>query len=152
MKIFLRIAFLAVVVILMPHHAQAALGEHADPDSSFRKSFKATRILTERHLNYTVQELQSETMTLRKYVSDGGIVFGMTWEGLTHPDLTPLLGRYAPEHKQALHKAGRQPGRRYLKLETENIVVEKWGHIRKQRGKAYAPHLIPEGVDIDDIK
>ena len=46
----------------------------------------------------------------------------------------------------------REPGRRNQKVETNRIVVEKWGHMRNLQGRAYVPALIPAGVSIDEIK
>jgi hypothetical protein len=103
-------------------------------------------------LKYTVYESQYDTITIREYASSSGIVFGIVWIGLTHPDLTPLLGSYASEHKKALSQVKRQPGSKHVKVKTENVVVEKWGHMRKLQGRAYAPDLIPEGVSIEEIK
>jgi hypothetical protein len=48
--------------------------------------------------------------------------------------------------------AHRQPGRRHVTVKTDSVVVEKWGHMRNLQGRAYAPALIPKGVNVDEIK
>ena len=109
--------------------------------------------MSREHLrNTSIHEFQSETITVREYVSPSGVVFGIAWNGLTHPDLIPLLGSYASEHQKAASHIKRQPGHKYVKVESDNVVVEKWGHMRNLQGRAYAPALIPQGVTTDEIK
>ena len=101
---------------------------------------------------YNVHEVISASVTLREYLSPSGVVFGIAWNGLIHPDLTPLLGSYAGEYGEALRQTPRKPGRRRLQVKTNQVVVEKWGHMRNLKGRAYAPALIPPGVSVDEIK
>ena len=156
MKRILDALFLGFVLMLaicsLTQQAQATLGESVDSDTTNRKSLSAVRSTEKTASKYTVYESQYDTITIREYASSSGIVFGITWIGLTHPNLTPLLGSYASEHKKALSQVKRQPGSKHVKVKTENVVVEKWGHMRKLQGRAYAPDLIPEGVSIDEIK
>ena len=156
MKRILDALFLGFVLMLaicsLTQQAQATLGESVDSDTTNRKSLSAVRSTEKTASKYTVYESQYDTITIREYTSSSGIVFGIVWLGLTHPDLTPLLGSYASEHKKALSQVKRQPGSKHVKVKTENVVVEKWGHMRKLQGRAYAPDLIPEGVSIDEIK
>ena len=141
-----------VLILLFVQQAQAALGESTDSLTSDKKALMTVRSAKITSSNYTVHELQSATMTVREYVSSSGVIFGIAWNGLTHPDLTPLLGNYASEHRKAASHTKRQPGSRYAKIKSDNIVVEKWGHMRRLQGRAYIPALIPEGVSVDEIK
>ncbi len=110
-------------------------------------------IALQRHRNgYTVEEIVSDAATVREYVSPSGVVFGIAWNGYVHPDLMLLLGSYWGEYSAARQKAARIPGRSRQRLATENIVVEKWGHMRNLQGRAYAPVLVPAGVRVDEIK
>ena len=101
---------------------------------------------------YTVQELRSDSVTVREYIAPTGVVFAIAWNGLIHPDLTPLLGSYADEYETAMRHASREPGRRHRQVETNRVVVEKWGHMRNLQGRAYVPALIPSGMSVDEIK
>jgi hypothetical protein len=148
----LLIGFSLALTIIVAPQVQATLGESANSITVNKKSLLAVRSTTRTSSNYTVHEFQSETITVREYVSPSGIVFGIAWNGLTHPDLTPLLGSYASEHKKSLSHVKRQPGRRYVKVKSANVIVEKWGHMRNLQGRAYAPELIPQGVNVDEIK
>jgi hypothetical protein len=131
---------------------QAALGESADSVSSDQTAIAAKRVSKTVQNGYTVQELGSDSVILREYISSTGIIFAIAWNGLIHPDLTTLLGSYAGEYGAALRFAQREHGNRHRKIETDQVVVEKWGHMRNLQGRAYVPALIPSGVNVDEIK
>jgi len=131
---------------------RATLGESDDSIASDEKALSAVRGAAAVRNGYTVHELQSNSTTIREYVSPSGVVFGIAWNGRGHPDLTPLLGSYAGEYNEALRQTPREPGRRPFSVKTDRVVVEKWGHMRNLKGRAYAPALIPPGVSVDEIK
>ncbi len=131
---------------------QAALGESVDSVASDQTALAAKRVSKKVGNGYTVQELRSDSVTLREYVAPTGIVFAIAWNGLIHPDLTSLLGAYVGEYRTALQHVLRQHGSRHRRVETDQIVVEKWGQMRNLQGRAYVPALIPSGVSIDEIK
>ena len=143
---------LVLTVFAAAQQAQATLGESADSVTSDQKDLSAMRRTVKTSTAYTVHEIRAEVMTVREYVSPSGIVFGIAWNGLTHPDLTPLLGSYASEYQKAMSHAHGQPGRRHVQVKTDGVVVEKWGHMRNMQGRAYVPALIPKGVSVDEIK
>ncbi len=131
---------------------EATLGEPATSVEQDRNALAAERYSTATHRRYTIQEIGSDSVAVREYVSPSGIVFGIAWNGLIHPDLTQLLGSYAGEYQEALQRTQRTPGLRRLKVKTDKVVVEKWGHMRNLQGRAYAPALIPPGVNADEIR
>jgi hypothetical protein len=156
-KIFPRPRLLPAISLVLTFftvttQAQATLGESADSIASDQKVLSSVRGVTSTSPGYTVHEIRSETTTIREYVSPSGIVFGIAWNGLTHPDLTSLLGTYHNDYQKILRQTPRQPGRRHVQMKTERVVVEKWGHMRNLQGRAYAPALIPQGVGVDEIK
>ena len=90
--------------------------------------------------------------TIHEYLSSGK-VFAVTWTGISQPDLSILLGDYANEHTLALSKASRIRGQRaQSQLRGEHVVVEKSGHMRAMRGRAYLPLEIPNGVNLNEIR
>jgi len=91
------------------------------------------------HDEYTVHQVDSDSTLVREYVSTSGIVFAVAWNGLVHPDLTQLLGSYAGEYARGLEQTPRELGSRRLRVKTENVVVEEWGHMRNLQGRAYVP-------------
>jgi len=132
--------------------ALATLGGSIDSIKTDRHVLSAQPGATTVRKAYTVHEIVSDAVSIREYVSPAGIIFGIAWNGLIHPDLTPLLGSYAGDYQKALTRSTRKPGRRFRQIRTNNIVVEKWGHMRNLQGRAYVPGLIPQGVTTNEIK
>jgi uncharacterized protein DUF2844 len=143
---------LAAPMFSLPQHASATLGGSADSVETDRKVLSAVHRGITARAGYTVHEVTSDANVVREYVSSSGVVFGIAWNGLSHPDLTPLLGSYADEYRQALRQTPHKPGRRSLQVKANRVVVEKWGHMRNLQGRAYDPALIPKGVSVDEIK
>jgi hypothetical protein len=148
--LFLCLGFLAAT--LVAQRTQATLGEPADSVVTDRKALSAARSSSTVYRNFTVQQVESDAVIVREYVSPSGIVFGVAWNGMTHPDLTQLLGSYFSEYQTARKQTPRQPGHRAGQVKTDRVIVETWGHMRNLQGRAYAPALIPSGVSIDEIK
>jgi hypothetical protein len=132
--------------------AEATLGGFVDSVMTDRKALSAVQRATTVQPGYTVQEIESDATHVREYVSPGGIVFAIAWNGLMHPDLTTLLGSYVAEYKQALQNTPRNRGVRRQEVRGSRVVVEKWGHMRNLQGRAYIPALVPSGVNLDEIK
>ncbi len=150
-RLLLCLAF-SLASLSMVRPGDATLGGSADSVESDRRALAADRGGTTAQNGYTVQEINYGGTTVREYISSSGIVFAVAWNGLRHPDLTALLGSYADEYRRTLQNTPRQPGVRHLSVKTDGVVVEKWGHVRDLRGRAYAPDLVPPGVTIDEIK
>ncbi len=148
--LYLLVFSATMLVVAKP--SMAVLGESGASVSSDRRALMATRGSTIVHHGYEVQEIVSDAVTVREYISLSGIVFAIAWNGMTVPDLNTLLGTYADEYRTELQKAPRKPGRRSRQIKTERVVVEHWGHMRNLQGRAYIPALIPQGVRIDEIK
>ena len=132
--------------------ANATLGGNANTITADRKAFSAVHRATTPHNGYTVEEFVYDSTNVREYVSSIGIVFGIAWNGYVPPDLSQILGAYASEYIAAQQMSPRTHGRNGQKLVTDNIIVEKWGHMRNLRGRAYAPGLVPIEININDIK
>ncbi len=143
--------FTAVLAAAPP--AEAVLGEPADSVAADRNALSAIRsAATTTHANYTVQQVESDAVTVREYISPSGIVFAVAWNGMVNPDLTQLLGSYSGEYREARRQMPRKHGRRSQQVKTNRVVVETWGHMRNLQGRAYVPALVPPGVIIDEIK
>ena len=144
---------LSAALLAIAQQAKATLGESVDSVESDRKAFSAVKHATTVRNGYSIHELALDGTFVREYVSPSGIVFGIAWNGMTYPDLTPLLGAYASEYQTAQRQTPRSPGHRhYQMVKADRVVVEKWGHMRNLKGRAYVPALIPPGVSIDEIK
>ncbi len=135
---------LSVAVLAIAQQAQAGLGESADSVASDRKALSAVQRATTTYNGYTVHEFASDATTVREYVSPSGIVFGIAWNGLTYPDLTPLLGSYASEYQQALRQEPRKPGiRRHHAVRTDACRRRKMGEHAQPARTSLRPGLNP---------
>ncbi len=144
---------LSMALLAMAKETQAALGESVDSVGADQEALAAVKRATKVRDGYSIHEFTMDGTAVREYVSPSGIVFGIAWNGLVHPDLTRLLGSYAGEYETALEQRPRKRGlQRHEALKTDHIVVEKWGHMRNLQGRVYAPDLIPPGVSIDEIR
>jgi|ERR1039457_885604 hypothetical protein len=144
--------FVVVFISVTAQIAQATLGESAESVASDRLTFSAARHTTQPYNGYTVQDFKTDGNVVREYIAPSGVVFAIAWNGLSHPDLTVLLGTYLEEFQQALRNTSRQNGKRHAQVKSKRVIVEKWGHMRNLQGRAYIPDLIPPGVAINEIK
>ncbi|HXX57757.1 MAG TPA: DUF2844 domain-containing protein [Thermodesulfovibrionales bacterium] len=133
-------------------NVQAALGGSANSIESDAKALSGTKRAATTHDGYSVHEIDSGSVVLREYVSPAGVVFGVAWNGLMHPDLTQVLGSYSDEYREALRRTPHGRDRRRLRVNSDEVVVEQWGHMRNLQGRAYAPALIPPGLGINEIR
>jgi hypothetical protein len=132
--------------------AQASLGDTAASIESDRRAITAvSSAARSQRGGFTVQELQSDSGTVREYISSTGVIFAIAWSGLRHPDLRVLLGSYFPDYQAAERAGPRRHGRRPRVLRGSAVVVETWGHMRKLGGRAYAASLLPAGVSAHEI-
>ena len=102
---------------------------------------------------YAVHELQLDNGTIvREYATPAGLVFAVSWRGPVLPDLSALLGGYFNTFKLETEQA-RLRGRRGspVNIERGGLVVRSNGRMRNFFGHAYAPDLVPAGVDINDV-
>ncbi len=147
---------LLMVVFAGSQRARAALGESVDSIGTDREMVSpekvTSKVISNAYANYTVYQLNYDGTSVREYVSASGIVFGIAWNGLIHPDLTPLLGSYAAEYQEALGRTVRKYGERHLQVRAAHVIVQKWGHMRNLQGRAYDPDLIPAGVTVEEIR
>ncbi|HET6899475.1 MAG TPA: DUF2844 domain-containing protein [Vicinamibacteria bacterium] len=100
---------------------------------------------------FAVHEISAADGTVvREYASPAGEVFGVSWRGMTRPNLADLLG----DHYAAFRDAPRPPGRRRgpLVVRTDHLVVEMGGHMRDFHGRAYLPDRLPASVSSDSIR
>lgn len=131
--------------------AWAALGDNSASVQKDSAHMNGTlRSIPNTH--YMVQEIRtSNGQTIREYVSPGGSVFAVAWEGPTTPDLQQLLGSYFEQFRQAAEQQQHQ-ARGPLMIDTSNLVVQQSGHLRAFRGRAYLPTALPNGVQSSEIR
>lgn len=104
---------------------------------------------------YTVQQTTLASGTVvREYAHPGGAVFGVAWSGPTMPSLKTLLGTYFDTFKNSLHTASGASAlqRNAVSVQSGDLVVHSFGHMRAFRGQAYLPSAMPSGVTASDIQ
>jgi hypothetical protein len=146
-------AIAAIVAAAIAAPARAALGERADSIAADEAALAAARGQADARPAFRIERLDSPARTVREYVAPSGVVFAVTWEGLSPPDLDAVLGAYAAPVRRAFAQGGGgHTGRRARRIEAEGAVVETWGHMRSMHGRAYVPALVPAGVALDEIR
>lgn len=90
--------------------------------------------------------------TVWEFATPEGVVFGVKWQGPVLPDLSRLLG----EHFQTFHREtaqARVSGRHGspVNIERGDFVLRSLGRMRNFFGHAYAPNLVPSGVEMRDV-
>lgn len=100
---------------------------------------------------YTVYEYQQNGNTVKEYSSLKGVVFAVSWQGISKPDLNALFGSYFTEYNNAFAKVPKQYGTKDLALQSSQLVIRRSGRMRDQRGLVYVPSLVPEGVFVEQL-
>lgn len=143
---FIRIA--STAALLLPMVCHAALG--GAPATAAQPSSKALRA-TAQTSPYSVHESRTaDGVTIREYATPANIVFAVTWQGPTRPDMQALLGSYFPNLVAAAGQSAHGTGP--LVSSNGELQVESVGHQGAFAGKAYVPRLVPANVDVGALQ
>src|SRR5512142_3283433 len=134
---------MSLCAITLARPARGALGEPAASIESDRVALRATAVAKRAGAGYTVHEVRAGSTLVREFVAPSGLVFAVAWDGLAHPDLGPLLGRYATEVSEARRGVRAHGARRRGRVESDHVVLETWGRMRSLHGRAFVPALVP---------
>jgi hypothetical protein len=140
---------LLLLVMALTRPAFATLGENVATVQSDQAHMRANIRMT-RTTAYTTHELQSPNGTVvREFVSPAGMVFGVSWQGQSLPDLRQVLGKYFDQYVQGMQKrAGHGP----RIIQEQGLVVQVAGHQRSLSGRAYLPEMLPTGVRAEEVR
>ncbi|MGC2112496.1 MAG: DUF2844 domain-containing protein [Candidatus Korobacteraceae bacterium] len=157
------LAQLLLLMVSLP--AWAALGDNAASVLTDQSRMKGT-LRSADHRTYVLHEITTPSgAKVREFVSPGGAVFGLAWDGQFPPNFQQLLGPYFQQAQQAQQAkreaqekaatdAGGKPvrgGRGPTIIETPGLVLYQTGHMRSFHGLAYIPQLVPQGVETSEI-
>jgi hypothetical protein len=144
----------ALMALGLSFPAYGALGGALDSVQVDQEHMKATDVRIIGGDTYSVHEISTPTGTvIREYVSSGGHVFGVSWQGPFIPELRQLLGGYFEQYLAAAKiQRDSHVGRRPLNIHEQGLVVQTAGHMRAYSGRAYDPGLFPAGVSANDIR
>lgn len=144
---------IAIAAVALPFAARASLG--GDLSSVHDDQMKMQGSLrTTSNNSYNVNEIQALSgVVLREYVSLSGNVFGVAWQGPSHPDLHQVFGAYYDQYVKAVQaQRAQRHGHGPLLIEQPDLVVQIGGHMRSLTGKAFLPRGLPAGVRPEDIR
>jgi hypothetical protein len=145
-------AALAGVSLARPASAFASLGGTPASVDADRVRSQGSLVAIVRTEAFTRHELRTATgTTIREYVSPGGTVFAVTWQGPWLPDLRQVLGSYFDEYERAIRTRTRRT-RGVVQIAEPNFVVVVSGHPRSFSGRAFVPSLAPAGVRAEGLR
>jgi hypothetical protein len=144
---------IAIVAIVLPFSVRASLGGDMssvqDDQAKLQGTLRATGNET-----YNVQEIQTPNgIVVREFVSLSGNVFGIAWQGRTHPDLRQVLGAYYDPYMKAVQaQRAQRHGHGPLLIEQPGLFVQIIGHMGALTGRAYLPQNLPPGIRPEVIR
>ncbi|HWW04414.1 DUF2844 domain-containing protein [Collimonas sp.] len=134
--------------------AFAALGAAAGPAAGVAQAAGASAKVSARvtsYNGYSVSEVvEPSGTTVREYIGADNVVFAVSWQGPSMPNLQQLLGSYADQYVSAASEP--HAGRRAVAIQSDQLVLRSGGHMRSFAGSAYVPALLPQGVTPDNIR
>jgi hypothetical protein len=154
MKIGILFAMgIAIATFAFPFSVRASLGGDLASVHDDQTKMQGTLRSTSND-SYNVQEIQAPNgVVVREYVSSSGSVFGVAWQGRSHPDLTHVLGGYYDRYVQAVKaQHAKRHGHGPLLIQQPGLVVQMGGHMRSLAGRAYLPLNLPTGVHAEEIR
>ncbi|MFN8945583.1 MAG: DUF2844 domain-containing protein [Pseudobdellovibrionaceae bacterium] len=165
-------------IMTTPLSAFAVLGENVSSIKTVKETLNAKLVSppsrageklnqkksekTTQQPNWTVQAMEANGNIIKEYANSDGLVFAVTWKGIKKPDLELLFGSYYDEYErsekieleknQQIQRQGHRKNRlKSMEIRTSKIKVQRSGHMRAIRGKAFVPSLLPQGFTEGDI-
>ena len=154
MKIRMLIAMGIAIAALAPlFPACASLGGDMTSVRDDQLKMQGT-LRTTNNNSYNVHEIQADGgVVVRENVSLSGNVFGVAWQGRSHPDLHQVLGAYYDQYVQAVQaQRAQRHGHGPLLIQLPGLVVQMGGHMRALTGRAYIPQGVPVGIHPEEIR
>ncbi len=150
LRTFSRTVSFLTLILTLPMGAWAVLGGNAatiEQDGQ-PAEVSSTHQLAQHSSGVQQQSvLTAQNVTVTEYVA-GGVVFAISWSGPVIPDMSRLLGTYFPQYAAKL-QARQITGRNTpIAVQTPTLVVHASGHMRAYSGSAYAPALVPTGINL----
>ena len=151
-KILFAMGF-AIAAVCLPRSAGASLGGDMSSVLDDQAKLQGT-LRTTNNNSYNINEIQAPSgVVVREYVSTSGTVFGVAWQGRSHPDLRQVLGANYDRFVQAVQaQRAQRHGHGPLLIQQPGLVVQMGGHMRSLTGRAYLPQSLPAGVRAEEIR
>ena len=143
----LYLLFFTVLALAAPSWCSLGDGTMSIHSDQVQMQGVARTVTTDRYSMYEIRTPSGGS--IREYVSLGGTVFAVAWDGPGVPDLRQLLGSYFETMKQA---AAQRRAHGPLVIDTPEFYFAQTGHMRSFHGTARLPQQLPQGVSATDIK
>jgi hypothetical protein len=141
---------LSLLLCLCSAPAWAALGQPIESVEADRRVLDG-EIRSSALQGYTLHEITRPDGTIvKEFASPAGIVFAVTWQGPSMPNLAQLLGKYFTQFQQAARAGVRRRGP--VVVHSGTLVVESSGHMRGFHGRAYLTSHLPDSVSQEVVK
>jgi len=147
----LRLLNIYILVLMLPGISSATLGGAVKADAAKISNSNISQKAGAGD-KFSVHEYQQNGNTVKEFSSLEGVVFAVSWQGISKPDLNALFGTYFAEYKTAFEDVPKQYGVKTLNLKTTKMVIRRGGRMRDQRGFVYVPSLVPEGVIVEELQ
>jgi hypothetical protein len=140
----------------LPQLAYATLGENQGSLSADMKalSSRPLTLMQEARASagkrFRVLVFGDAGCTVKEFVTPAGVVFGLAWKGIRHPDFPQILGKYSAEFRDAYAQTQR-PGHSPVAVHSRRAVVELGGQMRSVIGRAYVSARAPSNVALGEI-
>ena len=139
-----------LVIVLAASPAWAVLGESQNSVSADRKAMRGV-VQSATRQGYSLHEIRgADGAVVKEFVTPEGVVFGLSWQAPTMPNLTQLLGTYFPDFQLASNR--KRAHRGPLVVRSDRVVIESGGHMRAFYGRAYIPGLLPKGLSAEVVR
>ena len=144
---------IAVTALAPCFSAGASLGGNLTSVRDDQMKMQGT-LRTTSNDSYNIHEIQTASgVVVREYVSPSGNVFGVAWQGRSHPDLHQVLGAYYDQYVQAVQaQRAQRHGHGPVLIQQPGLVVQMGGHMRSLTGRAYIPQSLPVGMRLEEIR
>jgi hypothetical protein len=141
-----------LMLVLANGPAWASLGQSEASVTSDKLQMKSEDRVQDLQ-SYKVHELTIATgPTVREYVSPGGVVFGVTWQGRAVPDMNQLLGTYVTNLQTATPAQTKIRHLRGITVKSGDFVYSNLCQMRICKGSAYVPSLVPSNVSVEVMR
>jgi hypothetical protein len=140
------------VLILVTMPAWATLGQSEATVTSDRLQMNS-REQVQTFDSYTVHQLTTDAgQAVKEFVSPQGVVFGVSWQGRSVPNMAQLLGTYVNNLQTATAAQKHIQPRRGITVTTNDFVYSNFCRMQMCSGQAYILSAVPRNVSAGAIR
>jgi hypothetical protein len=130
--------------------AWAALGGEVSSVNSDAQVLRGQHSMVAK-VGFTMHQITTpDGGVVNEFVSPAGVVFGVSWQGRSIPNLKQLLGSYATNLQQG--QRTEVVPRHVVTIQGDNFILSSFGHGRFFRGRAFVPGLVPASLTSEVVQ